>query len=73
MVGIILYAKRVSRCVEENIIEDLKSGNLSYTIVREFLSNLKEEFSRGDNEIIKVEKLRRWNKERRQWKSLFKS
>ena len=40
-------------------MEALKSGNLSYVTVGEFLSNLKEEFSRGDDEIIKVVELKK--------------
>lgn len=35
-------------------MEDLESGNLSYTIVREFLLDLKEEFRRGDKKTMKV-------------------
>ena len=40
---------------KENVIEDLESGSLSYIIVGEFLSDLKEEFGREDHEKIKVE------------------
>ena len=42
---------------KENIIDDLKSGNLSYITVEEFLSDLKKEFGGGDNETIKVTEL----------------
>ena len=44
---------------KENMIEDLKSGNLSYTTVEEFLSDLKEEFGGGDDEIMKVTELKK--------------
>jgi len=40
---------------KENVIEDLESGSLSYITVGEFLSDLKEEFGREDDEKIKVE------------------
>jgi len=40
--------------VEENVMENLESRNLSYAIVEEFLLGLKEEFGGGDNETIKV-------------------
>ena len=36
-------------------MEDIESGHLSYTIVKEFLLNLKEEFGSEDNETIKIE------------------
>ena len=44
-------------------MEDLESESLNYMTVEEFLSELKEEFSRGDNEIIKMVESKRWNKE----------
>ena len=40
-------------------MEDLESKILSYVTVREFLSNLKEEFGRGNNKMIKVTKLKK--------------
>jgi len=33
-------------------MEDLESGNLSYSTIREFLSDLKEEFDRRDNKTV---------------------
>ena len=44
---------------KENIIEDLESKSLSYTIVRKFLSDFKEEFSREDNKTIKIAELKK--------------
>ena len=41
---------------KKNIIENLESGNLSYSTVGKFLSDLKE-FGEGNNEIIEVEEL----------------
>jgi len=44
-------------------MKDLKSRSLSYIIAGDFLSDLEEEFSRGDNEIIKVVKLKKMKQE----------
>jgi len=44
---------------KENIMEDLESGNLSYATVGEFLSDLKQEFSGGDDEMMKVAELKK--------------
>ena len=35
-------------------MKDLERGNLSYTTIEEFLSDLKEEFRRENNKMIKV-------------------
>jgi len=51
---------------KKNIIEDLESGNLSYTTVGEFLSDLKQEFDGEDNKMMKVTKLKKLNKRERQ-------
>jgi len=40
-------------------MEDLESKILSYVTVREFLSDLKEEFSRENNKMIKVAELKK--------------
>jgi len=40
-------------------LEDLEAGMLEYTIVGEFLVNLKKKISRRDNEIIKVVELKK--------------
>lgn len=57
--GIAIYIERISRYLEGNIIEDLESGSLSYIIVGEFLSDLKEEFGREDDETIKMAELKK--------------
>ena len=44
---------------KENIINDLKSGNLSYATVEKFLSNLKKEFGNRNNKIIKIAELKK--------------
>ena len=40
-------------------MRNLESGSLSYAIVEEFLLDLKEEFDRGDDEIIKMAELKK--------------
>jgi len=50
----------------------LKSEELYYITVGEFLSDLKKEFYRGDNEIIKITELKKSRKVK-QWKSLYRS
>ena len=37
----------------------MKSGNLSYVIVGEFLADLKKEFDGRDNETIKVAEIKK--------------
>jgi len=44
---------------KKNMIENLENGNLSYIIVREFLSDLNEEFRGGDNKTMKMVKLKK--------------
>ena len=44
---------------KENILEDLEKGLLKYKIVREFLTDIKKEFGRGDEEIVKVVELKK--------------
>lgn len=44
---------------KENILKDLKSENLVYEIVEEFLADLKKKFKGGDKEVVKVVKLKR--------------
>ena len=45
------------------MIEDLKSGNLSYTIVGKFLSDLKKEFDRENNKMMKMAELKKIEQE----------
>jgi len=46
-------------------MEYLESRSLSYTIVGEFLSDLREKFKKGDNEMIKVAELKNVKQESR--------
>ena len=43
---VLLYMQEgLANIWNKNVMEDLESGNLNYTIVRKFLSGLKKEFS----------------------------
>ena len=44
---------------KENILEDLEAEILEYALVEESLADLKKEFGRGDDEIIKMAKLKK--------------
>ena len=44
---------------KENILEDLEVGELEYESAGEFLSDLKREFGRGEEESVKVAELRK--------------
>ena len=51
--GLSYVQRELADIQKKNIIEDLESRNLNYATVGEFLSDLKEEFSRRDDKIIK--------------------
>ena len=55
----VIYTERVSKYLEKNIIEDLESESLVYTIIREFLTDLKQKIGGGNNETMKVIKLKK--------------
>jgi len=56
----IIYAKRIGRHLEGKYDRGFKKWKfLSYTTVEEFLSDLKEEFGGGNDEIIKVTELKK--------------
>ena len=44
---------------KKNDMENLKSESLSYAMVEEILADLKQEFGGGDNEIMKIAKLKK--------------
>jgi len=50
-VGFVLCIERISRYIKEKHYRGFR--NLNYATVGEFLSDLKEEFSRRDDKIIK--------------------
>jgi len=58
------YVQRGSADIwKENIMEDLERRLLNYEVVKEFLTDLKEEFGRGDEKVNKVAELRRLKQE----------
>jgi len=44
---------------KENTLEDLEERLLEYEIVGEFLADIKKEFGRGDEKLVKVAELKR--------------
>ena len=44
---------------KENVMEELKIGEIKYETVEEFLISLKKEFRRGKEESVKVMELRK--------------
>jgi len=40
-------------------MEDLKNKSLEFSIMREFLTNLKQEFRNRNDELVKVAKLKK--------------
>ena len=54
--------------MERKILEDLEIGELEYVIVGEFLTDLKKEFDRENNKIIKVAELKKVEQENRTMK-----
>ena len=55
----VIYTERVSKYLEKNIIEDLESESLVYTIIGEFLTDLEQKIGGGNNETMKVIKLKK--------------
>jgi len=57
---ILLYVQRGTADVwKENIMEELKAGELEYETVEEFLISLKKEFSGGEEKLVKAVELRK--------------
>ena len=50
---------------KENILEELEVGEVEYKSVGEFLTEIKKEFGGGDEELLKVVKLKRIEQEGR--------
>jgi len=51
--------ERLADVWKENVIDDLENSSLIYTIVREFLIDIKKEFGREDDEMMKIAELRK--------------
>jgi len=44
---------------KENMMDELESGEMKYEMVEDFLTNLRKEFGRGEEESVKVAELRK--------------
>ena len=57
---VLLYVQRGSADVwKENVMEELESGEGEYKLVEEFLTILKKEFGRGEEESVKAAELKK--------------
>ena len=57
---VLLYMQRGSVDIwKKNMLEDLKKGLLEYKTVGKFLVEIRKEFGEGEEESVKVAKLRR--------------
>ena len=59
LMGFVICAGRIGRCWEENVMEEMESGEVEYKFAEEFLTSLKKEFGGGEEESIKVAELRK--------------
>ena len=48
---------------KENVLEELEAGELEFETVGEFLAEIKKEFGRGDEKLVKVVELRKLEQE----------
>jgi len=63
---ILSYVQRkLENIWKENLLEDLELGKVEFKLVGKFLTELKEEVGRGDEELVKVAELRRIEQEGR--------
>jgi len=62
-VGVVIYARKIGRCVEEEYDGESEEWEFELYNSREFLADLKEEFNRRDNKIMKVVKLKKIEQE----------
>jgi len=44
---------------KENVIEKLEAGEIEYKTAKEFLTSLKKEFGKGEEELVKAVELRK--------------
>ena len=72
-----LYIGKVSRYLEGECYREFRKWkfelSLSYTTVREFLSDLKKEFGREDDKIIKIVELKKIEQRSKMIEKLFKN
>ena len=64
---ILLYVQEGSVDIwKENILKDLEMEVLEYKMAEKFLTDLRKEFGRGEEETVKVVELRRSEQEKKQ-------
>ena len=51
------------------MIKDLKNSSLKFLVVRDFLTNLKQEFRNKDNKLVKVVELKMVKQENKTMKN----
>jgi len=51
--------ERTADVWKENVMEELKAGEIEYETAEEFLISLKKKFSRGEKESVKAVELRK--------------
>jgi len=57
---VLLYIQGGSADIwKENVMEELETGEMEYETVKEFLTALKKEFGRGEEESVKATELRK--------------
>ena len=54
-----IYMQESADIYKENMIEDLENGSLKLPTVGEFLANLKQKLRNGNNELVKITKLKK--------------
>ena len=60
MQWVLLYVQEGSADIwKENVMEELEAGEMEYETVEEFLTVLKKEYSRGEEESVKAAELRK--------------
>ena len=71
---VLLYIQEESADIQKkNILEDLKSREVKFESIREFLLELKKEFGEEDENSVKVVELKEQNKKEELQKNLCKS
>ena len=63
LMGVIIYIRRISRCLEGKYVGRSRGRILEYKSVREFLVDIKKEFERGDEKLVKVVELKKLEQE----------
>jgi len=54
-----IYTRRISRCLDKNLLENLESEDLNFVLKEKLLVVLKREFGGEYDKSVKVAKLKR--------------